>query len=364
MDKKKSFLVSAAYYIAVIGIIYAVLKYAVPLVMPFIIGFVIAALLSPLVKLLTRRYRMKRRPTAVFILILFYTTVGMLASVLAVQLTLKLGELSTRLPEIYKNSIEPSISGVIGAINDLIARFSNVFDRNFAGTVSALLDSAKSSLGVAVSDISVMLLTKLSAFAATIPAFLIGLVFSVISSFFFICDFDKLIAYIKNRLPERTVGLIADIGERIRVIGTKYVRSYVLIMLITFAELLVGLMLIGTKNAFAWAAVIALLDFLPVIGSGAVMVPWAAVQLIIGNTVHGVGLLLVLLMITVVRNIVEPKIVGSQVGLHPLAALVSMFVGTKLFGFIGLILFPIGVSIAAPIITERFENHDRAERDS
>ena len=131
------------------------------------------------------------------------------------------------------------------------------------------------------------------------------------------------------------------------IAGTLWVcvRSYALIMSITFVELSIGLTLIRIDHAILVAFVIAIFDILPVLGTGGIMILWAILTAIQGNYPLALGLLVVYLVITVIRNIIEPKIVGSQLGLHPVVTLCSMFVGAQLFGVIGLFGFPIGLSL-------------------
>ena len=113
----------------------------------------------------------------------------------------------------------------------------------------------------------------------------------------------------------------------------------------TFLEIAVGLLIIGVKNAFGIAILIALFDILPVVGSGIVLLPWAIFTLFAGNLPTGIGLLVLYIVVIVVRQIMEPKIVGDRVGLHPLVTLLSMVLGTYLFGGIGLLGLPITVAL-------------------
>ena len=131
------------------------------------------------------------------------------------------------------------------------------------------------------------------------------------------------------------------------MVGTLFVciRSYALIMSITFVELALGLTLIGVEHSLLIACLIAVFDILPVLGTGGIMIPWTIITAITGDHKLALGLLIVYLAITVIRNIIEPKIVGSQIGLHPVVTLVSMFVGAQLFGVLGLFGFPIGLSL-------------------
>ena len=182
---------------------------------------------------------------------------------------------------------------------------------------------------------------------------MIELLFAVISSFFFIIDYEGICEYAKKRLPKKAVGVMADMRDKFFVIALRYIRSYTIIMIITFGELLLGFIIIGAKNAAVYALLIAIFDVLPVVGTGAVMIPWAIFELLRGNVGYGMGLLIIWGAVTVVRNVIEPKIVGKQVGLHPLVALIAMFVGTKLFGFVGLILLPLSLSIVLSVVRDR-----------
>ncbi|MBE6613126.1 MAG: AI-2E family transporter, partial [Ruminococcaceae bacterium] len=234
-------------------------------------------------------------------------------------------------------------------VNVIISRFDAEGGRH----LSELLASARTSIGSAVSDISVKALGRISGFAAGIPGFVFELVFAVIAAFFFIADFEELMSFLKSRLPEKAVGFMRELRERSLGIAVRYVRSYALILLVTFGELSLGLTLIGAENAIFTAALIALLDILPVLGCGGILIPWALIELIRRQTFRGVGLLVLWAVIALVRSIIEPRIVGRQVGLHPLLTLAAMFVGTKLFGLVGLILLPAGLSVAVSVIREK-----------
>lgn len=353
MEKKRSFIISVLFYLIIGGIVYVVLRYAIFVVMPFLIGFLIAASLNPITRYLTKKYSLKRKPTAVLILLLFYATVGMLATVLIVRAVAFVGDVSGRLPGIYSETVEPLFERASLFVDEMLDSLGKYANRDFFGTVGGLIDSAKNSVGTAVSDISVRVIAWLSGFAASVPRFVVELIFSVIAGFFFVIDYEEIVRYAKSRLPRKAVGIMTELKSKFFVTVARYLRSYTLIMLLTFAELTVGLLLIGTKNAVMPAFFISLFDALPVLGSGMIMVPWAVIELMRGRIRYGIGLLVLWGAVTVIRNIVEPRIVGKQVGLHPLCTLIAMFVGTKLFGFVGLILLPMGLSIVFSVLRDR-----------
>ncbi len=116
-------------------------------------------------------------------------------------------------------------------------------------------------------------------------------------------------------------------------------------MSITIEELTNGLTFIGIRNSVLIALLIAIFDILPVLGTGGIMLPWTIITAFQGQLSTALGLLIVYLVVTIIRNIIEPRIVGRQIGLHPVVTLVSMFVGAQLFGVLGLFGFPIGLSL-------------------
>lgn len=352
MEKKKRFIVSVIYYSLIGAIIYLVFKYAVFLVMPFVVGFGAASLLNPAVRWLCSRFRMKRRPAALFALVIFYIIIGTLLSIIVVRASVGIGELSGRLPSLYENSIEPMITSGLDTIRELLYELNGSGDSLSEGIVS-LFEYFKDSIGSMVSDFSVRLLGGISSFAASVPKVMVGILFSVISSFFFIIDYEKIISFAKDKLPSRIIEILSGIRTLFFTTVLKYLRSYTLILLITFSELFFGLSLVGIKNALLLAIIISLLDLLPIIGTGVVLIPWAVLEIINSNLKIGVGLLIIWLTVTVIRNIVEPKIVGRQVGLNPLVTLIAMFVGAKLFGFLGLLLAPVSLAVAVSFYGER-----------
>ncbi len=358
MEKKKNFLVSAAYYLIITAIVYVIFKYAISTIMPFFLGFAIAACLNPFVRLLSHRFDMKRKPTAILVLLIFYATIGMLLTVLIVKLTVWLGDFSGRLPSLYRDTIEPLLAKLIDFFNRIIEKFNLKLSANLPFSIRDMLESFKSSIATGVSDISVRVLAAVSGFAAKIPRFMLELLFSVISGFFFLIDYEKIINTAKNLLPKKAVAVLTKIRDSFFLTALKYIRSYAIIMLITFSELYLGLTLIKTENAAVYALIICIVDILPILGTGAIMLPWAIIKFFTGYTGYAIGLLIIWITILIVRNIIEPKIIGKQVGLHPLVTLIAIFVGTKLFGFIGLFLLPLCLSVAASIIeSTKRKNH-------
>ena len=172
----------------------------------------------------------------------------------------------------------------------------------------------------------------------------LSLLTMIFTTIFVVADYEGIAGFCQTHIPGNIKKILGNI--RIYLTDTLFVviRSYVLIMLLTFGELSILFSLFGIEHPVIKAAVIALLDILPILGTGGIMIPWAVISLVLGYTKLGLELFLIYGIVTVIRNYVEPKIVGAQLSLHPIITLVSMFIGLRLFGFWGLFGLPVGIS--------------------
>jgi sporulation integral membrane protein YtvI len=207
--------------------------------------------------------------------------------------------------------------------------------------VQNMTASFSESVGSVVSGISSQVITFLTSTVISLPGFLLSLLLSVISSIFFAMDLTKITNTLTNLLSENMRVNVARIKKLAANIGFKYVKSYAILLAVTFIELSVGFLLIGIDNAIAVAAIIALIDLMPILGTGLIVIPWLLIELIKGNYALGIELAVLYVVMVIVRNILEPKIVGRQIGVHPLAMLISMYVGLRIFGFIGIFILPL-----------------------
>ena len=189
------------------------------------------------------------------------------------------------------------------------------------------------------------MVTAVSGYASSLPVFIVKLLIAIIATFFIAVDYHTVSSFLLRQLSDKRRAMLLNIKNQLLTTLSGYGKSYALILGITFLELSLGLSIIGVKNAVYIAILIALLDILPVLGTGSVMIPWAVISLIQGNYPMAVKLLILYVAITVIRNVIEPRIVGNQVGLHPMATLFAMFVGTQLFGIIGLFGLPITLAL-------------------
>ena len=198
-----------------------------------------------------------------------------------------------------------------------------------------------------------MIRSFISRMAKATPSVLITAVTAVISLFYLSIDFDGACDFFKSLLPTKIQKTVLKLKDGMLFVCVKLIRAYLLIFIITFAELLIGLSIICPAYACFGALAIAAIDILPLFGAGAVLVPWAILSLAQGNTAVGIGLLVLYAAVAIVRRIIEPKIIGNSMGIHPIGSILSMLIGFRLLGFFGLLAAPCALCAALKIKQNR-----------
>ena len=341
LEQRKRFLINCLYLALLIFFAFAGARYLLPLLAPFVIAFLLSAVLQRPIRRLSGLTGISRGICAILVVLLFYSTIGLLFTLLCLKLISTLQGMMTLLPSFYNESILPTLFSLMDWLNQLFSRM----DPSVVQTLNDLLYQAIESLGSSVSTLSVVALSSLSGWASSLPGFFIKLLLMVISTFFVAKDYDMLAGFVLRQFTGRGRELLLHIRQYL--VGTLWIciRSYLIIMSITFVELSFSLSLLRIDHAILIALCIAIFDILPVLGTGGIMVPWALLTAIHGNYRLAIGLGVVYVVVTIIRNIIEPKIVGSQLGLHPVVILAAMFVGTRWFGFLGLFGLPIALSL-------------------
>ena len=341
MDKRRRFLVNVADWAVIAAIAYLILRYLLNLLLPFVIALLVAWILRPLSRLYRQRLPKIATALTVASVLLFYLLIGFLAMLLLVDLLSGLAGYLGRLPALYTQSIEPGLKNLYSNAQALAARF----DPSVVEVVNQVLPQVISSVGGAVTSFSVGAVGKLTGLVTSLPSVLISALITVIASFFTAVSFDSMKAFLKRNLPTKFTETAGYVVHSFRSIIKQYGKSYLLVMLITFGELTLGLLIIGVRKPILLAALIAIFDIFPVVGAGTILLPWAVISLLQGKALQALGLAILYVVILVVRQFLEPKVVGKQVGLPPLVTLACMFVGTSLFGVWGLFGLPICAAI-------------------
>lgn len=341
VEKMRAFIIKFLYVAILLALVYCGLKYAMPLFMPFVVAFGIAFVLKPVINKLSEKTPLSRKVSAILVLTLTYLVLITLLVLLGVRLGIFLGNLFTNLPAYYKNTIEPAFNTLGNTLDDFVARLDPA--------ILTFLDSASESLSNAISSvisaISSWAVNTLGNIASSLPWIIVATLLSIIASYFFVVDYYKVTVFLTKQLSERGRHILFVIKDFFVNVLFKFLRAYFILMCITFAEVFIGLLILQVPGALWIAVLTALVDILPIFGSGTIMWPWAAYCLITGDYFRGIGLVVMYVAITIIRQSIEPRIVGKEIGLYPLLTLICMFVGARLFGFWGMFGFPITLTI-------------------
>lgn len=334
-EKKLRFLINIAYFAVIAAIAFFFIKYALGLIMPFVLGFLFAALVQPAARRLNKRTGLNSRACGIVSVLFVFAVIAFICFIFAARIADGLTGFTKIIPELAVQ-LSMGLTALSSRLSVLLKRMPSLKALN--------IDTSLGSISM-----QILKITSLSdgtgnfikSVVTSMPSMLLNIIITVVSACFISADYPKVTGFLIRQLPARyrktAVGLKAFFLNTV----AKLIRAYLTLMFITFCELSAGLLLLRIPHAVAVAALIAVVDILPVLGTGTVMIPWAVIELIMGNFYKALGLALVYAVITVVRNILEPKIVGNHLGLHPLVTLAALVIGLKSMGFAGMILFPI-----------------------
>ncbi len=353
--KRKKFIIDFIYFVIIFGLSILFIRFALPQLWAFVIAFIVVQILHKPAEALYKKMDednplLHHNTICVGMVLLFYGTIGVAVLLLAIG---SVKEVSS-LVEPVKNFIQNIVKSITSTFAELeeastitilgfeinIDWFDNYDYMGFINTVSSSLISFITTLP-----------GKLPTVASSATSIFINLIICIVSTSFGLVDYDNIVTFLSGqKILQPKIPVISSIFSSIGRVVKKYLGSYLLIMLITFAELAVGLLIIlRNPIAFVLAAVIAIFDILPIIGSGLFLFPWAVISMISGEFGVGIGLLILWFILSVIRNIIEPKIVGDQVGMHPLITLLAMIIGQFIYGPLGLLLLPVAIAVCCEI---------------
>ncbi|MBP3376835.1 MAG: sporulation integral membrane protein YtvI [Clostridia bacterium] len=340
-------------------------KYALSALMPFLLAAVISALVSPIAKKVSKKTKIPQKISAGAILILIFSLTLTLLYFAISKLILELGDLLARLSE-SPDMIGNALQGLVDRLTGNGTHFSflqKIFDSEALKSLGIDINSAlRDALGSMISSLTGALPSAAVSLIKEIPNVLLFIIVFLIAAFYFSADMGSISNSLSSVLPDRWAAKIPVIKEKFKKTVTGYLKAYFLIMLLTFFEMLAGLTLLGVEYALIMAIVISVVDILPILGAGTVLIPWAIFALISSNTPLGVGLLVLYAVTLVARQFIEPKIVGSTLGIHPLATLASVYLGLKFLGFVGIFVGP----MVALLLRELFfkKNDEKNAQDN
>ena len=324
--------------VIILGVLAAVwlgIRFLLPLVMPFLMGALLALGAEPAVGFGIRKLRLSRPLSAglgVTLTLILLAGILSLVGALAVK---ELGSLAQSLPDV-QNTLEQGMTVLQDFMVNLANRMPDRARTLATGTILEFFDDGSALLRQVTSRVP----AAVSSFLGWIPDGALGVGTGLLSSFMISARLPKLRIWLSSHLPESWKEKYLPRLRRTRKTLGSWLKAQGKLAAVTYAIVAAGLSLLRVRYGFLWAALIALVDAVPVLGTGTVLVPWAIVSLLQGQTVRGFGLLVVYVAAMVTRTVLEPKLVGKQLGLDPLVTLLFLYVGYRLWGIFGMIFAP------------------------
>lgn len=337
MEAKKKFIINVAYYgiiLVVIGLLY---KVVIPILMPFIIGFCVASFINFVVYKTKPRSPKIHKCLAILFTIIFYLVIGGLVVAATVKLISELVDFARDIPNLFQTQLMP----LFVIISEYAEKILVPIDEELASLINDIATRFVAKISDFLVDYSQAAVRFVANGIVGIPGLLVAVILTLVSTFYFTADYTRITGFVVSKIPEKKRNYFVNVYRYGKKAIAAFLKTYFALFLLTYSELCIGFMILGIPYAALLGFTIAIFDILPVLGVGGVLLPWAVIQGIMGNYKMAIGLLILYIIITVVRNTLESKIVGEQIGLHPLATLIVMILGLKLIGLVGLILFPI-----------------------
>lgn len=310
-------------------------RFLLPWTAPFLVAFAIAALMEPPVRLLVRHGW--RRGAAAGLMSL--GVLGLLVwgvSALAGRVIAAVSDFAGQMPALM-TGLAQGLDGLEGRLLEMI----DEAPEELSDTLRLALEAAGQSLYALPGQLSRWVLDAARRLAGRSPDLLLFTVTAGIGSYFCSASFPRVLAFLSAQVPEELRRKLSGLGADLKGSFGGWLRAQLILMGITFFELLLAFWLLGIPRAAGVAAATALVDALPIFGTGAVLAPWALYLLLLGQIGRGLGLLGTWAGVSLVRSCLEAKLLGDQIGLAPLASLAALYVGWRVWGVWGMLLFPV-----------------------
>ena len=326
------------------------------LMMPFVVALVLTWLLNPAIGALEKRLRVGRRALSLVLVVLSIAVLGALAAALVYGLFNQVVSFLSDWQSVWA-TVMSGVRAVAQFMEEPLSHLPDALYLRLAG----LGDSFIAWLSDVVPGMLTAAAGNAGSFAMSLPSWVVSVVICVMATYFISADYPSLRSRAVRFVPREFRGFFSQLRRVAKEAFGGYVRAQFILSCLVALVLLVGFVAIRERYALLLAVILGVLDFIPIIGSGTVMVPWAVIDLALGNFGHAMGLMVIWGVIVLLRRLAEPKIVGEQTGLSPIASLISIYVGMRLGGVVGMVLGPVVCLIVWNIVRGGFL--DGAVRD-
>lgn len=333
------------FFIIITGLL---IFYSIKLAYPFLIATVLALLLNPLVNLLTSRLKIPRGISVLLSILFLFGVLGSIVLLLIVKIIEGVEFLSRKIP----GNIETSLTYINHLLNqnviplwEEVNQLFNRLNNEQQVTVQEQIQQFGLEIASFLGKLGQALANELSQVISALPITVTAIIFFMIALYFISKDWDNMGHFLKRNIPsviyQKWLGIHFEL--KTKVLG--FFLAQLMLISLAFITIIIGLLILQVENAISIAIIAAILDFLPYIGTGSIFIPWIIYCFIIGDYFLGFGLLILYAVVIIQRQFAEPKVLSSNLGINPLATLISLFVGLQLFGIIGLIIGPVSLVV-------------------
>ncbi len=332
-------LIKIVYVAVVLALIYFVLPKAVALAMPFIAAYIISRLILPVAGYLESKLKFPRRLAIILVMLVAVGLLGFLVFTLFYQAVYELQHFAYIIPALLEgqytlpewvdtlvNNLKNFYIALPASMQEFIVMISN----NLRGNIYNILEPATQSVISAAAKVG-----------KALPNIFVFAIVMLLSTYFMCDDRERIRSFFKGVVPKSVLRRAVYIKNELLKACGGYLKAQGILMCITFVVMLIGLTVIGVESSALIAFIIAVIDVIPVLGTGTVLIPWAVVSLITGKYFFAIGLVIIYAMAFLIRHLSEPKILSQQIGLHPLVTLLTVYIGLRTIGVFGMILGPI-----------------------
>lgn len=306
---------------------------------PFLVGYIIALIASPLVKFFEEKMKIRRKAGTVFVIIAVLALVVLAVYAVGAKLVEQVMGLTAALPDMW-SSMEADFKQIGANMEIFLSRLPLDMKDRINGIV-AQMDSLMAEV---LSSISTPTISAVGSFAKQLPSMLIAVIMCLLSAYFFVAEKDYMSCFVRKYMPESLMNRWDLLKRSLKRAVGGYFKAQFKIEIFVYMELLIGLSILGIDYAILIALGIAALDFLPFFGTGAVMVPWAVIKFLSADYKMTIGLLIIWGGGQLLRQLIQPKIVGDSIGVPPIPTLFLLYIGYKAGGVLGMIFaVPIGI---------------------
>ncbi|WP_085523121.1 sporulation integral membrane protein YtvI [Tuberibacillus sp. Marseille-P3662] len=338
------FMFVAALFIGIGCLIYYVTKLAYP----FIIALIMAFFINPIVNLLETRAKFPRGLAALTVILVIFSMIIGIITLLVFEIVDGVNYLTKVVPQHVQSLVNDMQTFFFDKIQPLYEQYNQMMKslgEKQQQTIQENLQNLGTNAANTITELGTNLLKGLQNFISFLPTFLTVLVFILLATFFICKDWYKIAAYLRKKFPDKVVDNGTNIYVELRKAFLGFIRAQLTLISMTAVIVLVGLVILQVDHAFTIAIVAGVIDLMPYLGTGVVFIPWIIYNFFTENYFLTIGLAILYGVAVIQRQMMEPKILSTSIGLDPLPTLIALFVGFQLFGFFGLIIGPTALVI-------------------